>query len=79
MAQDALKTMQVWQSHSQWNFQHRSTFLQAEIASFDDNYQEASSRYDEAVAQASKHGFVHEKVRLHFYMIFGEARRFVVG
>ena len=63
MAQDALKTMQAWQYHSKWNFQHRATFLQAEIASFDGNLQEAAARYDEAVTQASKHGFVHENVR----------------
>jgi hypothetical protein len=75
MAQDALKTMQAWQPHSQWNFQHRATFLQAEIALFDGNLQEAAARFDEAMVQASKHGFVHEKVRSNKYDFGGSRRR----
>jgi len=60
-AGEALTKLEGWVGISEWNHLHKMKFLQAEIAIFDGNYEDAAALYDEAIRIAGEHRFVHEQ------------------
>lgn len=52
--------MQRWQASSPENFAHKYLLVKAELARIQGDYTQAEEHYDQAIALADRHGFIHE-------------------
>ena len=63
--QSKLKQIKVWSANCAENFEHFNWFVQAEIARISNQHLEAMELYDQAIASAHQHGFIHHEAIIH--------------
>ncbi len=59
--QDSLRTMTVWARNCQENFEHLRLLMEAELAHFNGNVQEALSLYEQSIVMTRRQGFLRDE------------------
>lgn len=58
---ESIASLEQWSELCPWNFRHKALLLNAELARVDGEDERAAMGYDEAIATAKSHRFVHEE------------------